>query len=167
MTDATDPTDGDQTVSLFVILPARIDLEQARVAFAEMAWLGRPVEPPPAEGWRRVATDLELAVRDGSGPAVRKAALLDVGPGRSVGEQLLIPIAWRSATFTPLFPVFAGHLEIDRTGLTLIGDYAPPFGALGLLIDRSLLQFVARRTGQAFLARVAAMTGRLGDDHRV
>jgi hypothetical protein len=56
----------------------------------------------------------------------------------------------------PLFPVFAGHLRLTESSLVLEGRYAPPFGRLGLLIDERILHFVARRTAQAFLARLAA-----------
>ena len=131
-----------------------IDPDRVRAAFAELGWLGRPVDAAPGAGWRRIATDLELPVRDGSGPAVRKAALIDVGAVRETDEGQRVPIAWCSASLTPLFPVFAGHLEITRSGLALAGRYAPPFGRVGLLIDQGLLNFVATRTAQALLAKV-------------
>lgn len=160
--DAADVLDGamaTETVSLYVTQRAHIDPDRAQAAFADLSWLGRPVDAAadaaPGAGWRRVATDLELPVRDGSGPAVRKAALIDVGAIRETDGGLHVPIAWRSASFTPLFPVFAGQLEITRSGLALAGRYAPPFGRVGLLIDQGLLNFVATRTAQAFLTRVA------------
>lgn len=143
-----------ETVSLYVMHQAHIDPARARAAFAELSWLGRPVHGVPDAEWRRIATDLELPVRDGSGPAVRKAALVDIGAVQETGNGLRVPVAWCSASLTPLFPVFAGHLEITRSSLALAGRYAPPFGRVGLLIDQGLLNFVATRTAQAFLARV-------------
>lgn len=101
-------------------------------------------------------TDLELPVGDGSGPAVRKSALLDVGRPQWSDTRLHVPISWRSATLAPLFPVFAGHIELDNSMLTLSGQYVPPLGRLGLLMDQALLHFVARRSGQALLARIAS-----------
>lgn len=160
MTDAADRAVGSETVSLYVIDRATVDLDRLRAAFAELGWLGSSVDAALEPGWRRIATDLELPVRDGSGPAVRKAALIDVGPTRDRGDRAWVPIAWRSADFAPLFPVFAGQLEIRRSSLTLAGRYAPPFGRVGLLIDQALLHFVATRTAQAFLARVARQAGR-------
>ncbi|MEX2183493.1 MAG: hypothetical protein WEC14_03550 [Chloroflexota bacterium] len=154
-TDATESADATDTVALRVTRRAHLVPEVARQAFADLGWLGRPVDAELAEGWRQIAADLELPVRDGSGPAVRKAALIDIGPVREMGDGLDIPIAWRSASLTPLFPVFAGQLEITRSGLVLAGRYAPPLGRVGLLIDQSLMHFVATRTGQAFLASVA------------
>jgi len=155
MTDAMDRAIAAETVSLYVTHHASIDPARARAAFADLDWLGEPVEPAPGAGWQRIASDLELPVRDGSGPAVRKAALIDVGAVRESDGRLDVLIAWRSASLTPLFPVFAGHLEITRSGLAIAGDYAPPLGTVGLLLDQGLLHFVAVRTAQAFLARVA------------
>jgi hypothetical protein len=156
MADAIDKAVAAEPVSLYVTDRAHgLDPARARAAFADLGWLGRPVAAAPGSRWRRIATDLELPVRDGSGPAVRKAALIDVGAVRETRDGLHVPIAWRSASLAPLFPVFAGHLEITGSGLALSGRYAPPFGRVGLLIDQTLLQFVATRTAQALLARIA------------
>lgn len=157
--DATDMAAATETIALRVTLQADIDLDRARATFAELGWLGRSVQGAPGPEWQRIATDLALPVRDGSGPAVRKAALIDIGPVQEADDGLRVPIAWSSASLTPLFPVFAGHLAITRAGLALRGRYAPPLGRLGLLIDQSLLNFVATRTAQAFLARVARQGG--------
>jgi hypothetical protein len=133
-----------------------VDLERARGAFEELDWLGDPdVEPEGHPGVRRVRTDLGYDVPSGS-LAVRKAALIDVGPAVADRSRVRLEIAWRSATLAPLFPVFAGELVVSRDALELHGRYAPPFGRLGLVIDRALLHLVARGTGRAFLARAAA-----------
>lgn len=153
-TVATARADAKDSVALRVTRRAHVVPEVARQAFADLGWLGRPVDAELAEGWRQIATDLELPVRDGSGPAVRKAALIDIGPVLEMGDGLDILVAWRSASLTPLFPVFAGQLEITRLGLVLAGWYAPPLGRVGLLLDEGLMHFVATRTGQAFLASV-------------
>lgn len=146
-------------VRLRVERPARVGIDAARLAFADLAWLGR-VEPPPADepGVRRIATALELPILDGSasGP-VRKAAIVELGPVESLENgALIMTLAWRSATAAPLFPVFIGELHIDRHRVVLDGGYSPPFGRLGLMIDAALLNLVARRTAQALLARVVA-----------
>ncbi len=159
MTDAADLAVRSETVSLCVINRATLDLHRVRAAFADLGWLGSSVGAAIEPGWRRIATNLELPVRDGSGPAASKAALIDVGPVRDEDDAVRVPLEWSSATFAPLFPVFAGQLEIRRSSLTLVGRYAPPFGRIGLLIDQSLLHFVATRTAQAFLARIAREVG--------
>jgi len=145
----------DETVALYVALAVDIDADRARGAFAELDWLGRPTADPPGDGWREVNADLELPVLDGSGPAVRKAAVIDIGRVHESEGSLSVPIAWRSASFTPLFPVFGGHIEVRRSSLVLTGRYAPPFGRMGVLMDQALLHFVADRSALALLEAVA------------
>lgn len=145
------------TVPLRVRQSGRIDLDRAILALGDLSWLGRPTDGPPDNPHlRRVATDLELAVLDGSstGP-VRKAAFIDLGPARHVSDRVLVEIAWRSASFAPLFPVFAGQLSISANDIVLDGRYAPPLGKLGLLLEQALLHLVARRTAGALVARLA------------
>ncbi len=145
------------TVRLRVARAVQLDLRCAQEALDDLSWLGREIHLPGGNPQsRRVATDLELPILDGSGKRpVRKSALVDLSPANNVDGSLVVDIAWRSASLAPLFPVFAGHLQISATLLALDGRYAPPFGKLGLLIDESLLHLVARRTAQAFLARLA------------
>ena len=145
------------TVPLRVRRPGTIDLDRAILALGDLSWLGRPTDgPPDRPELRHVATDLDLPVLDGSstGP-VRKAAFIDLGPARQVGDLVLVEIAWRSASFAPLFPVFAGQLSISANDIVLDGRYAPPVGKLGLLLDQALLHLVARRTAGALVARLA------------
>jgi len=145
------------TVPLRVRRPGTIDLDRAILALGDLSWLGRPTDgPPDRPELRHVATDLDLPILDGSstGP-VRKAAFIDLGPARQVGDLVLVEIAWRSASFAPLFPVFAGQLSISANDIVLDGRYAPPVGKLGLLLDQALLHLVARRTAGALVARLA------------
>lgn len=121
------------------------------------SWLGHPAEGPDGPTAGVFAIDLELPVLDSQArTTVRKAALITIGSPRDRDGVLVVPVSWRSATIAPLFPVFEGELVIDAHGIELEGRYAPPFGRLGLVIDAALLHVVARRTGQAFIARVAA-----------
>lgn len=144
-------------VPLRVTLAIDVNLEAALAALADLSWLGRVTEGPGDQPEvRRIAADLELPIRDGSAPGpVRKAALIGLGPARMTDGLITATTTWQSATLAPLFPVFAGQLRISASGLALMGQYAPPFGRLGLVIDAALLRFVARRTAQAFLVRVA------------
>jgi hypothetical protein len=146
------------TVPLRVACVVQVDLRCALDALDDPSWLGQSIdrrEGDPQD--RRVVTDLELPIIDGSGRRpIRKSAVIDLGPAKNVDGDLFVNIAWRSAGLAPLFPVFAGHLQISATRLTLDGRYAPPFGRLGLLMDEALLHLVARRTAQAFLGRLAA-----------
>jgi hypothetical protein len=111
--------------------------------------------PDPQPGTRRYETDLGLPLRPGSQRTVfRKAALVDLGTPESADDGLLVPIAWRSATMAPLFPVFAGRLEVRTDELVLDGWYAPPGGSAGMAIDRAFLNLAARGTARWFLDRI-------------
>lgn len=120
------------------------------------AWLGLEVDAPPPR-MRRFATDLRLGPDDHSLLApIRKAAYVDLGPPEPEGDALRVEISWRSASLTPLFPVFSGWLTIRPGELVLDGLYAPPGGAIGLLADRALLHLAARRTAIALLHQLRA-----------
>lgn len=149
------------TVALRVRRPCTVDLGRAILALGDLSWLGRPTDAPPDRPQvRQVATDLDLPILDGSSPGpVRKAAFIDLGPAQQVGNSVLVEIAWRSASFAPLFPVFAGQLAISVNAIVLHGRYAPPSGKLGLLLDQALLHLVAQRTASALVARLAKEFG--------
>jgi hypothetical protein len=145
------------TVPLIVRRLGSIEIDRVIAALDDLSWLGRPPAGwPDHQGLRRIATELELPIRGGSatGP-VRIATYMDIGLARRVGDHVLVQVAWRSAWFAPLFPVFAGELRMSADAIVLDGRYAPPFGELGLLLDQALLHFVARRTALALLARLA------------
>jgi hypothetical protein len=150
--------DAEVTVPLRVSRSARIDMVRAIGALADLDWLGPLVnDPVEHEVVRRVRTVLELPIFDGSAPGpIRKTALVDIGIPGVLLDPLVVQIGWQSDSLSPLFPVFAGRLRITTTTIWLDGAYSPPFGRLGLLIDRHLLHAVALRTAQAFLARLAA-----------
>lgn len=145
------------TVPLLVRRLGPVATDRVIAALTDLTWLGlRVVAPTDRPDLRRIATDLELPIRDGSatGP-VRQATHIDIGRAQLVGDHVFVEIAWQSATFAPLFPVFAGELRISTGDVVLDGRYAPPLGALGLLLDKALLHFVARRTAGALLERLA------------
>lgn len=154
------------TVHLRLSRPARIDLESARQRLDAAAWLGfeigidalRPLSETPTQdvpGIRRYETDLGLPLRPGSQRTIfRKAALVDLGAPETTATGLHVPIAWRSATMAPLFPVFAGALEVLPDELVLDGWYAPPGGSAGLVVDRAFLNLAARGTARWFLDRI-------------
>jgi hypothetical protein len=151
------PGDQPATVPLRIRHIGPISLDRATDALHDLSWLG-----PLTEGLathpelRQVAADLELPVLDGSSPGpLHKSTLVDIGPTRRLGDQLLMDIGWQSASFAPLFPVFAGQLVVSEHEIVLEGRYAPPLGALGLLLNQALLHFVARRSASAFVERFA------------
>ena len=146
------------TVPLRVSRRGGIDVTRAIDALTNLDWLGPRVNGPnELHDLRRVRTILELPIFDGSGPApISKTAMVDIGLPAAFAGGVAVQIGWQSDSLSPLFPVFAGQFRITAMVLVLDGLYAPPFGRLGLMIDRHLLHFVARRTAEAFLARIAA-----------
>ena len=118
-------------------------------------WLGTGVESSRFDR-HRYLTDLAFPVSQGSRTLLfRKATYVDLGPARTLPGGCEVEIEWSSSSLAPLFPVFAGLLRINPSGLSLTGLYTPPLGGVGLLIDGALLHFVARRTARWFLEMLA------------
>ena len=66
----------------------------------------------------------------------------------------------RAASNEGIFPKFEGTLSLTPVGkhaveLWLQGHYAPPFGAIGALLDRTVLRHAAERSLTSFLRRIA------------
>ncbi len=161
--DQPDPESG--TIHLRLRRPTSIELDVARRRLDAADWLGFevgidgvPLTPSGSRavaGTRRFETDLGLPLRSGSQRTIfRKAALVDLGMPEAVPPGLRVSIAWRSATMAPLFPVFAGWLEILPDELILDGWYAPPGGSAGVIADRAFLNLAARGTARWFLDRI-------------
>jgi len=148
-----------------VTLIARLRLVQEAVVDPDLVpqvlgspdarWLGEST-PSDDASFRSFLCDLELHA-GGSGPALfRKAAIVSFGEPRRDASRWKVPIEWRAATMTSLFPVFAGELRIESDRIELDGRYAPPAGKLGYLLDVALLGVAARQTGRWFLRELAA-----------
>lgn len=121
-------------------------------------WLGDLVDgPTDRPDLRRVETDLAFALSDDPRKLTfRKAAFVDLGLARDGRGGCKGEVAWRASTLAPLFPVFAGTIAVRDGTLVLRGVYAPPGGGVGLLVDRTFLQYFARRTAVWFLDRLNA-----------
>lgn len=139
----------------------RLDDVRESLGASELSWLGGASTIVSAEpGWRTLRCDLRLPVHAiGHDVEFRKAAIVELGPIRGENGQLVLDIAWRSATLAPLFPVFAGQLTFSADRIGLDGWYAPPGGRIGAAIDRVLLGIAARRTAAWFLSLVGEALG--------
>jgi hypothetical protein len=145
----------DRVARLSATHPIELDPAIARRRLEAPDWLGTLVESPRSDR-RRYLTDLAFPISAGTRTLLfRKAAYVDLGPVRTTMHGYAMEIEWSSASLAPLFPVFAGLVTINRLGLSLSGVYMPPLGGIGLLIDSTLLHFVARRTASWFLGRLA------------
>jgi hypothetical protein len=149
------------SVSLIVRLrlEERVALDPSRVpailGIPEAPWLGEPTHSEDG-AMRAYLCDLELHA-GGAGPAIfRKAAIVSLGQPILRDAGWMVPIEWRAATLSPLFPVLVGSLHVDAERVALDGRYAPPGGRLGYQLDVRLFGAAARQTGHWFLRRVAA-----------
>jgi hypothetical protein len=146
-------------VALHVALPAEIDLDRVAMAFgSDTAWLGEPMLPV-VPGTRLFACDLELRVLPDRRATFRKSAVVGLGEPVRDRSGWMVPIEWRAATHAPLFPVFAGHLRLTARHLELDGQYLPPGGTVGYVVDRVLLHVAASGTGRWLLQKVIAAVG--------
>jgi hypothetical protein len=156
MIPPTTPFDAssDRVARLTISHPVELDPGEACRRLPELTSFGPPQE---RGGWQRHLTDLSFPMsHSGRTLVFRKAAYVDLGPVTADPNGCEVDMNWSSASFAPLFPIFAGRLTINRSGLTVTGVYAPPLGGVGLLIDATLLHFVARRTARWFLEELAA-----------
>ena len=145
-------------VGLNLRIPARLDLGRVPAALGQpdAPWLGQrcPDETPET---RSFSCDLELTVDFSRRATFRKSAIVGLGlPVRSV-DGWIMPIEWHAASLAPLFPIFAGQLRLGPDLIELDGHYAPPGGAVGYLLDRTLLRIAARETGRWFLLKIVSI----------
>jgi hypothetical protein len=83
-----------------------------------------------------------------------------LGEAVETPSRIWLPINWKPASGTGVFPALEGELEAAPLGkeLTQIGlsaRYKPPFGVVGSTLDRMFLHRVAEATVQDFVQRVA------------
>jgi hypothetical protein len=74
-------------------------------------------------------------------------------------NKTLLPMWWRATSAEQLFPSLDADIEVaalgpNRTQLSMSAGYHPPMGAVGTVLDRTLLHRVAEATVKDFLDRV-------------
>jgi hypothetical protein len=138
-----------------IVVRRRALSEPKRLAWAIRAarsWLGPQVETGRGPMHRHEA---DLRLRVGDRPSLvtfKKAAYVDLGAVQPINDGWEVAVAWRAASFAPLFPVFSGTIVARGGELTLSGSYAPPGGAIGRTADRALLHIAAEGTARWLLA---------------
>jgi hypothetical protein len=95
-----------------------------------------------------------------NGAHMKREVRVDVGEPVRLEGTVLLPIAWRATRLEALFPVLEADLQVAavgprRTQLSLNGRYQPPLGAVGRVLDRTLLHRIAEATVRDFIERVA------------
>jgi hypothetical protein len=103
----------------------------------------------------------ELRAKVGLEGPVAKEVVLKLGHPLISRAGLAIPVTWRATGAGLMFPRLTGEIEIrrtsvDRSSMKLQASYDPPFGWMGDILDRLLLERIARLTVVDWLERVAA-----------
>ncbi len=115
---------------------------------------------PSADGAR-----VELTAHlPGIGVAVAAEVAIAVGsPEEHPGPipSVRVPLVWRPTHGHHMFPEMKAHLEAfpttsADTELAIVGEYVPPLGAVGALVDHALMHRVAAETVAELLEAVAA-----------
>ncbi len=142
----------------FVRLAAAVPLHADAAAVAALLRAGPPGWSAVSDGGepRRFLVDLRLRLgTDHAGLVTfRKAAYVDLGSVTEADGVFNAEISWQAAGAAPLFPVFAGELQVDAGEVSIQGLYAPPGGIVGRLADRTLLHVAATGTARWLLAEL-------------
>ena len=118
---------------------------------------------PAAEAGAHHASELLRLDAEIAGRHVARKVELELGdPSETTGAFPIVrlPIKWRAAEHSGLFPVMDGQLEAypidaERTQVSFQGEYEPPFGLVGEALDAMFLHRVAEESVQRFLRAVA------------
>ncbi len=93
------------------------------------------------------------------GPWLSRTAVLRKGQVLAQGGTLLVPVRLDPEGYSRWFPTFVGTLRAEGAGngtaLVLEGDYVPPMGPAGELIDRLLLHRLAESSLDWLLEQIA------------
>jgi hypothetical protein len=123
------------------------------------------VVEPATEAGEEIATGspaaLGIGIEIGS-MEVTKAVEIDVGELVDVAGRIplaRLPLRWRSADGSALFPIVEADIEIqpmpdDLTLVSFLGMYRPPLGPVGVAVDRFLLHRVAESAFHRFFEDV-------------
>lgn len=140
------------TVFLSTEEHALVDLARVPAVLEAGDWLGEEIDRDE-HGTRRFATDLVLGVGSERPVTFRRSMIVSLGPVGRQADGWTIPIEWQAAALTPLFPVFVGRVRVGAERVAIDGHYAPPFGLLGVALDRAVLGVAARATAKVILTR--------------
>ena len=98
-----------------------------------------------------------------SGLHVGKEVEVELDSPFDGNDVVSLPVRWKATWPSAAYPSFDGELELNRLSdgsaeLWLVGRYAPPLGAFGRALDRTMLHAVA---GDSVRQVVDAMADRL------
>jgi hypothetical protein len=93
-----------------------------------------------------------------------KTVAIESVPAYDRGPATVIPLRWTATgPLGSAFPVLDANVELTgsemRTDLLVVGTYRPPFGALGVALDRLVMHGVAQATIRRFALQLAEIAG--------
>jgi hypothetical protein len=140
----------------YVELPLPPEVVERALARDPRLWL-----PGLAEHANHRGDVLLAEVGFGKRIRIRRTVRLELGGPVRSGSKVAFPLRWAASGPAGLFPSLDADLEVapvgdGRTQLAMSARYVPPFGGVGLVIDRAVLSRVAEATLKDFLDRVGA-----------
>jgi hypothetical protein len=144
-------------VRYFLELPHPVDRVEGALLYSPEDWIPGLVEDASRHGESLLA---EVGF-DTAGRRIQRQVELEIAEPVRMGFSTLLPIKWRAAGLTGLFPVMEADIEIaalgrSRTQLSFNGRYSPPLSVVGQTVDRVLFHRVAEATTKDFVERMAA-----------
>ena len=93
-----------------------------------------------------------------------KTVEIESVPAYDRGSATVIPLRWTATgPLGSAFPVLDANVELTGseagTDLLVVGTYRPPFGALGVALDRLVMHGVAQATIRRFALQLAEIAG--------
>ncbi|HVA38977.1 MAG TPA: hypothetical protein VNJ51_15325 [Candidatus Dormibacteraeota bacterium] len=119
---------------------------------------------PQARGEADIWYELEVPFEDLHLPKIgrfSRKVLMHIGTPERRKYAMLLPISWRVED-SKAFPEFTGWIEAvplssTRTQLAILGDYTPPMGIVGSVIDAVGGHVVAQVTVRRFVERLRVL----------
>lgn len=107
-----------------------------------------------------------LLVKIGGG-AMAKTVLLDLGSPVRGTTSTTLPMEWWATGTPALFPKMDAELTVaamadSLTQVVFQGNYQPPLGSVGRMLDRALLSRFAEASVKDFVDRVVAILSHAG-----
>jgi hypothetical protein len=117
-----------------------------------------------AERARTIASELRVniaGIEVGTNIAIRVIGIEERPKGTGMGPETEIELEWEAARSPRLFPFMKAELSVfpltpTETQLHLAGNYDPPLGIVGSLIDSVVGHRIAEASVHQFITDVAA-----------
>jgi hypothetical protein len=117
------------------------------------------------EGDARTVLGDEVGLDVRAGPAIRQPVAIALGARSRTGPAARWPLSWEPVGHDAALPAFVGTLEVcdlddGTTRLRVCGEYRPPLGVLGLVVDKVIGHRLAEASIEQFAMGVARRVDR-------